>query len=146
MGYTTDFQTIYQAVIDAIVATSTFTTTNTTGAYMKDWTGISYPVCMVRPMKDTLISTELGGILEIREARFKVTIKNSGTGTKTDQDTIIGYVGEIIDYLRDHRDLGVTIAGVDANDADIDYSLSESRSAIFYYAILIIRVTYHRAT
>jgi len=146
MTYGTQYKAIYQALIDTIVATTTFTTTNTTGNYIKDWTGITYPTCMVRPMKDRLVTTELSGALEQREARFKIIIKNTGTGTKTDQDTIIDYVGEIIDQIKSSRNLGLSSVSAEASDEDIDYSLSTDRSAIFYYAIIIVRVNYVRAT
>ena len=145
MGYATDYQTLYQGLIDTIIATTTFTSTNTTGAYIKDWAGVTYPTCMVRPMRDRLISTELGGALEVREARFKVIIKNTGTGTKANQDTIIGYVGEIIDKIKTSRNLGVSMAA-EASDEDTDYSLSSDRSAVFYYAIMTIKVLWHRST
>lgn len=142
MTYSTDLKAIFDGLISTIIATSSFTSTNTTGAYIKSWEGVTYPVCMVRPTRDRLAFKEIGGAIEQREVSFKVIIKNDGTGIQDDQDSIMDLAGEVIDQIRSSPNLGVTTFKVEAEDQEIDYSMSETPSAIFYYAVLTVRVLY----
>lgn len=147
MGYSTDFTAILDALITTIVATTTFTSDNTSGAYLKSWQGATYPICLVRPRSDAAITVMMGEVHAERLAVFRVEVRAKGTGTQDDLDTIIGYAGEIIDQIEGNRNLGVTTGiFIDVENINVDYSLSPAESAVFYYAILEVRIRYIRPT
>jgi hypothetical protein len=147
LGYSTDFTAIFDALISTVQSCSSFTTSNTTGAYIKDWSGVSYPVCTIRPRSDERIAWEIGNRIEERRAVFRVEIRNLGTGTQNNQDTMISLVGEIKDAIDGSNDLGgVSGIALIAYDQDIEYSQRRGvdRNAVIYYSIMLIRVEYTR--
>ena len=147
MGYGSNFTAILDALITTIVATTTFTSANTSGAYLKSWQGVDYPICIVRPRNDNAVTVHINEVHAERRAVFRVEVRAKGTGTQDNLDTIIGYVGEIVDQIEGNRNLGVTTGMfVDVENINVDYSISPAESAIFYFAILEVRIRYIRPT
>lgn len=145
MGYATTITSALDALIAQIIATTSFTASNTSGAYLKSWQGVTYPVAMVRLQRDRMPRYQLGGKIVEHEMEFKVTIKKDGTGTQDDADNIISLAGEIVDKIESDINLGgVTGGSAVAEVTEVDYSLSEDRSAIFYYAVLTVQVRLKR--
>jgi len=144
-GYSTDFQAIWDALINTIVSTTTFTSTNTSGAFYKSWQGVTYPICTVRPREDKRIEEEVGGVTERRLATFRVEIRSKGTGLQDDQDTIIGYVGEIKDAIVANSSLGCTTVPCHAYDFRVEYSQQgQGKSAVIFFAVMEVQVLWAR--
>jgi hypothetical protein len=145
MGYGADYTAIWDALITAVQGCSSFSSTNTSGAYIKDWTGVTYPIAMIRPRRDQRVSTEIGAGIEERVGVFRIEIRNLGTGTQDDQDTIISLVGEIKDAIDADPTLGgVANVNATAEDSEIDFSLRPRGNAVVYYAIMLIKIVYIR--
>ena len=146
MGYGTDLIGVWNALIATVQACSSFSSSNTMGGYLKDWAGVTYPICWIRPMEDDPVQTTLGDGLKQRKATFRIGIKKDGTGTKANQESMINLVGEIKDQIDGNRKLGgVTGITVLADEVKVSFSLqAEARSLVWYYVRMQIPILYSR--
>lgn len=148
MAYGIVAKAVFQAVITMVQATSSFSTINATGNFIKSWQGVTYPVAMISPRTDTFLPKMIAYGISPQNFQFRITIKNTGTGTKANMDTLMEYVGEIVDQIEGDKNLGTISGGHNliAKIDSVDYSLSEERrtSAIFYYAVIDITVMLQR--
>jgi len=148
MGYAAVIKEILVNLKTVIESTTDFTSAkgNVSRAYLKSWQGVTYPVCQIRPLIDDFGKETIGGHREEETFNVEVKVKAIGTGSETDQDSIIGYVGEIVDAIEAKRSLDCTLAFVQAIPRRIVYTLSPTEgSAVFYYAVILVKIKLKRA-
>lgn len=129
MGYATTVQGVKDSLMVAVQATSTFTSSNTFADYLKDLKDAGYPSAFVRLRRDR---QTVAGPKETRHLiELRVEIHHRGTGTEANLNSIIGYVGEVIDQIESDRTLGNANI-LNTETPDIDFTWRETESAIFY--------------
>ena len=140
-GYESVTDNILPSFISAIETASSFDSSNVSYAYRKRIT--EYPYCRVRIMRDRL--TALGPMETRHDVDFEVQIHHRGRGEESDQDKIIGYVGEIVDILEADRKVGTALSDVSARINSIEYSFrGGDRDTVFYYAYLDVTIKHLR--
>lgn len=133
MGYATTIQGVKDSLMTAVKATSTFSATNTFADYLKDLTTAGYPAAFVRLRRDLQVAR--GPKETQHKVELRIEIHYKGTGTETNLNTIIGYVGEIVDQIETDRTLANSEI-LNTETPDIDYSWRKAESAVFYYAYI----------
>jgi len=145
MAYGTIITAVFDALITKIQSCSSFSTTNATGKYYTSWQGVTYPVVMIRPLRDVFLSKMIGYKISPQDLTFRIEIKNTGTGTKANINTMISLVGEIVDAIEAEKNLGaVANTNLICTIRNIDYSLERSKSAIFYHAFITVLIKLQR--
>ncbi|MHC5035048.1 MAG: hypothetical protein ACYTFZ_08435 [Planctomycetota bacterium] len=101
----------------------------------------AYPTCRVRLVRD--VFNARGPKVSHHYTTFRAEVLFLGTGTEANLNTIIGYVGEIVDVIEASRTLGTSYVE-NTEVTSVDYSYSERRDGIRYYAYMIIEVEHIR--
>jgi hypothetical protein len=132
--YATHTQAIKDALITRIKTATSFAT-HTYADYIRKIT--SYPTAFVRLRRDTV--SDIGPKETRHILTFVIQITYRGTYTESTLNSIIGYVGEIVDVIEASRTLGSSHV-LNTEVVDIDYSMKEDEQAIFHYAHLTVEV------
>ena len=135
MGYGDVVKGVKDSILNAIKATTSFSASNTFADYYKSLEGISYPVAFLRLREDR---HEMSGPSHTyHHLIWRIELHNKGTGTESDLESIIDYVGEIVDQIESNRTLGNS--NIQTTEVTrISYSWRRIRSAVFYYAFIEI--------
>jgi len=145
MGYGAVIKDIHDKLINLVKGCESFSSSTVTGAFIKDFTGVTYPVAMIRPIRDRFSGVNIADGLYESVATFRIRIVHKGTGTKSDVDRVYSLTGEVVDAIESNRNLGSSSAHVIAKVDTIDYSQSEQPSGIFYYSVIMVDVRYLRS-
>ena len=135
MGYADVVKGVKTSILNTIKATESFSNTNTFADYVKDLSGLSYPVAFLRLREDR---HEMSGPSHtFHHLIWRIEVHSKGTGTESDLNNIIGYVGEIVDQIESDRTLGNS--NIQTTEVTrISYSWRAVKSVVFYYAFIEI--------
>jgi len=134
----TAYGTVVTAIKDALLANVKTTTSFSTHAYahyIQRVTG--NPTAFVRLKSDRVIDV---GPYETRHLlTFSVQINFRGTYTEDTLDSIIGYVGEIIDAIEADRTLSSSYV-LNTEITNVDYTYREAEQAVFHYGYITVEI------
>ena len=135
MGYSDVVKSVKSSILSTIKATDSFGDVNTFADYVKDLSGLSYPVAFLRLREDR---HEMSGPSHtFHHLIWRIEVHSKGTGTESDLNDIINYVGEIIDQIESDRTLGNSYVQT-TEVTRVSYSWRAVRSVVFYYAFIEI--------
>lgn len=133
-AYGTHLKEIKDNLITVIKTTTTFAT-HTYADYIKKIT--TYPTCFIRLRKDNF--DDIGPYETQHVTTLIVQIVHKATYTEATLDSIIGYVGEIVDAIEANRTLSSNRV-LRTEVTEIDFSMRDDEHALFHYAYLTIMV------
>lgn len=136
MGYGTDIQGAKDSLDTVVKSTTTFSASNAFFDYKKTLT--SFPAVLMRLESDRV--TARGPSETEHILTFRLIVHHQGTGTEADLNSVIGYVGEIVDAIEADRDLSNNKV-LNTEHSQTTYSSREGvQSFVLYYAHIIVTV------
>lgn len=136
MGYATDIQGFKDSLDTVVKSTTTFGATNAFFDYIKNLT--SYPAVLMRLESDRV--TPRGPSETEHLLTFRIIVHHQGTGTEADLNSVIGYVGEIVDAIEADRDLSNSKVMNTEHMQTTYSSRADVESFVLYYAHIIVEV------
>jgi hypothetical protein len=134
VAYGTFVKDLKDKLVDKIKTTSSFAS-STFADYIKDIS--TNPTAFVRPLRDEIIAI---GPQETRHrVTFRVEVEFRGSYEEATMDSLMGYIGEIVDAIEADRDLGSTYIR-NTEVTLIDYMARRSRSAVFHFVHVNVRM------
>jgi len=122
--------------LDTVVkSTTTFGATNTFVDYQK--TVNTYPHCFIKLKNDSI--DDVGPAETQHILTFRLIVVMQGTGVEANLNSIIGYVGEIVDAIEADRDLS-NARVLRTEVRNVSYTDRELQSFVQYYAHLDVEV------
>jgi hypothetical protein len=141
MGYQTDIVAAKGALKTAIQSCTSFSSLNTSFDYIKTCNYAKSNVwCRARFIDDTV--TMIGFMESLHDLQFRLQISCRGRGRESDLETLVGYVGEIVDAIEDDKTLGAVVNK--AIPSLVTFSQSEMDSFIEYHAIITYNLELQR--
>jgi len=137
-GYELILDAVIDALEDAVEACTSFSSSNVHFDYVRteDY-GDQDPICLLSLLRD---SVDVFGPKETEHTYiFQARVSHVGTGTKTNLNEIVSYVGEIVDGIEADRTLGSTYIS-NTEVTNIEYSQNAPPNYVVYYAFLTIEV------
>jgi len=136
------YQLVLDDVIDkleaAVMGCSSFDTGSVHFDYVRTEDYGNYdPMCLLSLIRDAI---EDIGPKETRHLlTFQARVSHVGTGTKTNLNELVAYVGEIVDKIEASRTLGSSyIENVEITN--VEYSTNAPQNLVIYYAFMTIEV------
>ena len=134
----TAYGTVITAIKDALLANVKTTTSFSTHAYahyIQRVTG--NPTAFVRLKSDRIM--DVGPYETQHLLTFSVQINFRGTYTEATLDSIIGYVGEVIDAIEADRNLSSAYV-LNTEVSNVDYTYREAENAVFHYGYITVEI------
>ena len=134
----TAYATIIGDVKDKLLAVVKTTASFSTHAYAHYIQQvIGNPTAFVRLKQDRLLA--IGPYETRHRIVFSIQINYRGGYTESTLDSIIGYVGEIIDAIEANRTLSSAYA-LNTEVQNIDYTYREAEQAVYHYGYITVEV------
>ena len=95
------------------------------------------PICLLSLQRDAIDA--IGPKETQHILSFQIKISHVGTGVKADLNSIVSYVGEIVDKIETDRTLGSNFVE-NVEIANIEYSQNAPPNYVIYFAFLSIEV------
>ena len=136
------YETVLDAIIDAletaVIACTSFTAKSTHFDYVRTEDYGNYdPICLLSLQRDAIES--IGPKETQHVLSFQARVSHTGTGTKTNLNEIVSYVGEIVDKIESDRTLGSSYIE-NTEITGIEYSQNAPQNFVVYYGFLSIEV------
>lgn len=137
--YYTNIKALKDGILTTVKAGTTTFATHIYADYVKQIP--ANPTALLRLRRDMM--SAIGARETLHKVTFEIWIQYRGDYSESTLNSMMSYVGEIVDALEANRTLGVA-SDVDTEIVDIDYSFREDRSAILHTSNMRIEIRHLR--